>query len=307
VIPAFGYCRQDKKEKASTPVTTKLVANLLQVAGVNRILTVDLHSSQIQGFFDVPVDNIVPDLYTIRFLKTLIWNDIKVPDPSDFYLEAAVQGSPSASKTAPSSLHSKVAVVSCGVSNVERAQKFASALHASLACVHFGKLSPGGIKSELASTSDSFSVVGDVKGKIAILVQDMADTCAGFSRISDVLIEHGARVVYVAVTHGVFSEGGIDRLESSSIHRLIMTNTVPLKHASEKIVLINIAPLIAEAMRRIHNGESIAYLFTHVPDTEVHLSVEPFTEPADHLDLDDTSPRQILPKEELPLGGVNMV
>jgi len=297
VIPSFGYCRQDKKEKSSTPVTTKLVANLLEVAGVNRILTVDLHSSQIQGFFNIPVDNLLPDLYMLRFLRTIIWKELGMSDPHEAYLEAALEGAPSPVLNRPS-IKDSVVVISPGVSNAERAQKYASSLHASAATIHFGQLVPGGVKSEIVAMTQNMHVVGKIEGKIAILVQDLADTCTVLSLMSDQLLAQGAKKVYVVVTHGVLSENGVERLNKSSIHRLIMSNTVPLKQTSEKIVLINIAPLLAEAIRRIHNGESVAYLFSHVPDTEVHLSVQPFVNNYGKVEDDDLdSPRQHAPEE----------
>jgi len=232
-IPCFGYARQDKKETSRSPISAKLIANMLEVAGVDRILTVDLHTNQMQGFFDVPVDNLYTDNYLSYYITNYISGD--------------------------------KAIVSPGVSSTLRSKRFADALELPLCIVHFGKLHPGGIKEDVATT-EHMKIVGDVRDKVAILVTDLADTLAMETVMAESLIVNGAKAVYAVATHGLLSDGAVQRLnECKHLTELVITNTV--EHLSKqklcsKLKVIDVSPLIAESIRRIHYGDSISSVFS---------------------------------------------
>lgn len=250
-MPCIGYARQDKKESSRSPISAKLIANMLQVAGVDRILTVDLHTNQMQGFFDVPVDN----LYTDNYLS--------------YYIQNYISGD-------------KV-IVSPGVSSTIRSKRFADALELPLCIVHFGKLHPGKTREEVA-TSEDMKIVGDVKEKVTILVTDLADTLAMECVMAESLIANGAKQVFAVATHGLLSDGAVQRLnESKYLTELVITNTVEhfsKQKLSKKLKVIDITPLIAESIRRTHYGDSISSVFTReifelslVSPSENHHSV----------------------------------
>ncbi|EFA75716.1 DNA topoisomerase III [Heterostelium album PN500] len=225
VIPCFGYARQDKKDKSRAPITGKLVANLIETAGIDRVITMDLHASQIQGFFNIPVDNLYAEPQIIKYIRKMI--------PGE-----------------------KV-IVSPDAGGVKRAKLISDKLDAELAIIHKER--------KKANEVSGMILVGDVKDKVALIVDDMADTCGTLVSACEMLISKGATKVYALVTHGVLSGDAVKRLNESSLTELVITNTIP--HAEKaakcsKIKTINIAHTLAEAIRRTHHGESISSLFS---------------------------------------------
>lgn len=222
VIPYYGYARQDRKTEPRVPISAKVVANLLTVAGANRILVIDLHVGQIQGFFDIPVDHLFAAPVLIDYIKKKQLTDLAIvsPDPG----------------------------------GVERARAFAKRLHATLAIVD--KRRPEKNVSEL------MHVVGDIKDKNVVIVDDMVDTGGTIIQAAEAVKKGGAKNVYVCSTHGVFSKDARDRLEKSTLKEIIVTNTIPQKEGKySKIKVLSIASILGEAMKRIHNESSVSSLF----------------------------------------------
>ncbi|AEO55000.1 hypothetical protein MYCTH_2298309 [Thermothelomyces thermophilus ATCC 42464] len=229
VIPNFPYARQDKKDKSRAPISARLVANMLQTAGANHIITVDLHASQIQGFFSVPVDNLYAEPSFLRYIK------------ENYNPEDSV-------------------IVSPDAGGAKRATSIADHLNTAFALIHKERPRPNVVGRMV--------LVGNVQDKVAILVDDIADTCGTLVKAAAVLKENGAKTVIALVTHGVLSGNAIETLNASVLSSLVVTNTVPLGDKVErcpKLRVIDISPTIAEAIRRTHNGESVSYLFTHAP------------------------------------------
>lgn len=230
VIPCFPYARQDKKDKSRAPISAKLVANMLTVAGADHIITMDLHASQIQGFFDVPVDNLYAEPAVIKYITENIPN-----------WQTAV-------------------IVSPDAGGAKRVTSIADRLNTDFALIHKER--------KKANEVASMVLVGDVSGKIAILVDDIADTCGTLALAGSKLVEAGATQVYAIVTHGIFSGKALQILNDSKLDAIVVTNTIPhedKKKVCPKIKTIDIAPIFAEAIRRTHNGESVSYLFKNVP------------------------------------------
>ena len=227
VIPYFGYARQDRKAKSRDPISSKLVANMLVAAGVDRVLTMDLHAAQIQGFFDIPVDN-------------LFGNPIFV----DYYAKKF------------GGRAEDMVVVSPDVGSVARARTFAQKLNMNLAIVDK--------RREKANQCEVMNVIGDVKGKECILFDDMVDTAGSLCNAAKAIIEvGGATKVYACASHGVLSGPAIDRLEKSQIEELALLNTIP-EHpdaARARIKYLTVAPMFAEAIERTYQEISIAKLF----------------------------------------------
>lgn len=223
VIPYFGYARQDRKVEPRVPISSKVVANILQAAGVNRILTMDLHSDQIQGFFDIPVDNLIASPIVIEYLKKL---DVQNP-----------------------------VIVSPDTGGAERARYYAKPLNAGLALID--KRRPE------ANISEVMHVIGDVKGKNCLLVDDMVDTGGSISAAAKALQENGAKDIYCVATHPVLSADAVTKMEQAHFREIVFTNTIPIpdKKRLKNIKVLSIAPLFGEAIRRIHNGESVSSLF----------------------------------------------
>lgn len=224
VIPYYGYARQDRKVQPRVPISSKLVADLITVAGTNRVLTVDLHAGQIQGFFNIPVDHL--------YAAPVLLDYIKKSDLKD------------------------LVIVSPDAGGVERARAFAKRLDASLAIIDK--------RRETANESRVMNVIGDVKGKNAILLDDMIDTAGTIVQAAVALKANGARKVSAACTHGVLSGPAIDRINSSELQELIVTNTVPLDSKQQqcsKLAVLSIGSLLAEAIKRIHEETSISSLF----------------------------------------------
>jgi ribose-phosphate pyrophosphokinase len=226
VTPYFGYARQDRKTGGRTPISAKLVANLITRAGADRVLTMDLHSGQIQGFFDIPTDNLLSAPLLAADIKE---NYIKPKD---------------------------LMIVSPDVGGVVRALAVASRLNTELAIVDKRRLGPG--KSEVAN------IIGDVSGRRCILFDDMIDGGGTLTNAAQALIENGAEEVSAYVTHGVLSGGAVERVETSVLKELVMTDSIaPPEHlgSASKIRYVSCASLIGEAIRRIANEESVSKLF----------------------------------------------
>ncbi len=227
VVPYFGYARQDRKAKSRDPISAKLVANMITAAGADRVLTMDLHASQIQGFFDIPVDN-------------LLGNPIFV----DYYAKKFGEKA------------SEMVVVSPDVGSVARSRAFAQKLHMNLAIVD--KRRPK------ANMSEVMHVIGDVKGKDCILFDDMVDTAGSLCGAAKAIVEvGGANKVYACASHGVLSGPAIERLEESKIEELALLDTIPAhpEAARARIKYLTVAPMFAEAIERTYQEISIAKLF----------------------------------------------
>ncbi|KAM5181823.1 ribose-phosphate pyrophosphokinase 2 isoform 1-T1 [Mantella aurantiaca] len=250
VIPCFPYARQDKKDKGQSllscesvlgdstkkshqsraPISAKLVANMLSVAGADHIITMDLHASQIQGFFDIPVDNLYAEPAVLQWIRENIpeWKNCIIVSPD--------------------------------AGGAKRVTSIADRLNVEFALIHKER--------KKANEVDRMVLVGDVKDRVAILVDDMADTCGTICHAADKLLSAGATKVYAILTHGIFSGPAISRINNAAFEAVVVTNTIPqedkMKHCS-KIQVIDISMILAEAIRRTHNGESVSYLFSHVP------------------------------------------
>jgi ribose-phosphate pyrophosphokinase len=225
VVTYFGYARQDRKAGPRTPISAKLVANLITVAGANRLLTMDLHAGQIQGFFDIPVDNL--------YAAPLIAADLtKRYDPDELI------------------------IVSPDVGGVGRARGIAKRLDVGLAIIDK--------RRERAGVSEVVNVIGDVAGRLCVLVDDMADSGGPLCNAAQALLDAGATGVVAYVTHGVLSAGAVARIDASSLDALVITDTIRAAEAvrvSEKIREMTVAPLIGEAIRRISDESSVSSLF----------------------------------------------
>ncbi|CAG8646840.1 6401_t:CDS:2 [Ambispora gerdemannii] len=231
VIPCFPYARQDKKDKSRAPITAKLVANMLTVAGANHVITVDLHASQIQGFFNVPVDNLYSEPSMLRYIKAEItgWTNTIIVSPD--------------------------------AGGAKRATAIADRLNLDFALIHKER--------KIANEVSRMVLVGDVRGKVAILIDDMADTCGTLALAASTLKENGATKVLAIVAHGILSGKAIEVINKSCLERVVVTNTIPhddKKAVCPKIHTIDISATLAEAIRRTHNGESVSFLFSHAPE-----------------------------------------
>ncbi len=224
VIPYFGYARQDRKVKPRTPISAKLVADLLSAAGADRVVSVDLHAGQIQGFFDIPVDHLYAMPVMIDYLRGT-------------YGREAV-------------------IVSPDAGGVERARAYAKRLGSSLAIIDKRRSSP--------NVSEVMNIIGDVKGRDAIIVDDMIDTAGTLAQAAHAIVAAGARSVVGCATHGVLSGPAIQRIEQSPLTEVVISDTIPLRPeaaASGKIKQLSVARLLGEAIKRIHHGDSISSLF----------------------------------------------
>ncbi len=230
VIPYFGYARQDRKAKSRDPISAKLVANMITAAGADRVLTMDLHAAQIQGFFDIPLDHLLGN-----------------PSFVNYFLEKFPEETYN---------HDDFVVVSPDVGSVGRARAFASKLHMGLAIVD--KRRPK------ANVCEVMNIIGDVKGKTCILFDDMVDTAGSLCNAAKALVEvGGATEVYACATHGVLSGPAYDRIEQSPIKEMIFLNTIPqvANTPSGKIKFLDVSSVFARAIEHIHGGTSIADLF----------------------------------------------
>ena len=224
VMPYFGYARQDKKDKPRVPIAAKLMADLLTAAGADRILTMDLHAAQIQGFFNIPVDHL--------FAAPVILDAIRKMELED------------------------LVIVSPDVGGLTRARAIAKRLEASLAVID--KRRTGKNETEI------LNVVGDVEGKDALILDDIIDTAGTLVQAEEALRRQGARRTYAAAVHGVFSGPALERIEASQLRTLLVTNTIPVEAAQARcprIKALSVAPLLGEAIQRIHDGASVSSLF----------------------------------------------
>jgi ribose-phosphate pyrophosphokinase len=226
VMPYFGYARQDRRSKARTPISAKLVANLLTVAGIERVLTMDLHAAQIQGFFDVPVDN----LYAAPVFALDIQHNFR-----DL---------------------GQITVVSPDVGGVARARELAERINADLAIVDKRRGGPG----EVAS----MTVIGDVRNRVCVIVDDICDTAGTLVKAAELLKSEGAKEVHAYITHGVLSGPAVDRIRHSTMKSLVVTDSIEQSEAARKaknIRVVPVAPLFAQAILNIANGTSVSSLF----------------------------------------------
>jgi ribose-phosphate pyrophosphokinase len=224
VLPYFGYARQDRKEQSRVPISAKLIADLITVAGAHRVLTVDLHAGQIQGFFNIPVDHLYATPVLLEHFKQLGVDDLVVVSPD--------------------------------AGGVERARAFAKRLKANLAIIDKRREGPNQTKL--------MNIIGDVDRRNVLLLDDMIDTAGTIAQGAVALKEKGARAVLAGCTHPVLSGPALERINGSPIDSLVVTNTLPLngkEEACRKLVSLSVAPLLAEAIKRIHEEESVSSLF----------------------------------------------
>ncbi len=227
VIPYFGYARQDRKTKSRDPISAKLVADLITTAGADRVLTMDLHASQIQGFFNIPVDNLIGAPYLAKFIK-----EVDGFDPEEFTVLAPDLGS------------------------IARARQFATRLGCPLAMIDK--------RREKANVCEVMNIIGDVKDKKIILVDDMIDTAGTICKAAEAIIEKGgAKEVYAYATHAVLSGDALNRLENSPIKKVILLDTVPVPKEKmlDKFQVLSVAQLFAEAIDRIYHEQAVSSLF----------------------------------------------
>ncbi len=225
VIPYYGYARQDRKVAPRTPITSKLVADLITTAGTDRVVTIDLHAGQIQGFFNIPVDNLYAAPVILEHLRK------RFPE-------------------------NNIVMVSPDAGGTERARAFAKRLGCTLAVIDKRRTGP--------NVAEVMHLIGDVSGKSAIILDDMIDTAGTLTQAARALKEHGASSIYACATHGVLSGPAIERLNESDIEEVLITDTIPLgdKEAlTSKVKVLTVAELLAEAIRRIHEDESVSSLF----------------------------------------------
>ena len=221
VIPYFGYARQDRKDKPRVPISAKLIANLLQAAGANRIMTMDLHAEQIQGFFDIPVDHLKSEAIFMPYLQSLDLTDVKFASPD--------------------------------VGGVKRARVYAKHFKKDLViCDKY---------REKANEVAGMTVIGDVQGADVVLVDDLVDTAGTLCKAADALLEKGAKSVRAICTHPVLSGKAYETIEQSSLLEIIVTDTIPLKQKSSKIKVLSTSKLFARAIRNTHEHRSISALF----------------------------------------------
>lgn len=226
VIPYFGYARQDRKASPRVPITAKLCANLITAAGADRVITAELHAGQIQGFFDIPTDNLYSGGIFIDYLRNINLDNFVVVSPD--------------------------------AGGVDRVIAYAKRLKCEIAIIDKRRDKP--------NEAHAMSVVGDIKDKDAIIVDDICDTCGTLVKGAELLIQQGARSVQACITHGVLSGPSIKRIKSSVLEQVIITDTIPLtdeKKECEKLKVLSVAPLLGEAIIRIHDGSTLSALFNH--------------------------------------------
>jgi ribose-phosphate pyrophosphokinase len=224
VIPYYGYARQDRKVAPRVPITAKLVADLITTAGANRILTVDLHAGQIQGFFNIPVDHLYSAPVMVEFIKEKYTDNLVIVSPD--------------------------------AGGVERARAFAKRLGSNLAIIDKRRPQP--------NESNIMNIIGDIEGKTALLLDDMVDTAGTLAQSSNALIEKGATKVVACCTHPVLSGQAVEKINQSALQDLVVTDTIPLTKEAQscsKIVVLSVAELLGEAIKRIHSNDSVSSLF----------------------------------------------
>ncbi|MCM3218047.1 ribose-phosphate diphosphokinase [Niallia taxi] len=224
VIPYYGYARQDRKARAREPITAKLVANLLETAGATRVITLDLHAPQIQGFFDIPIDHLMG-----------------VPILGEYFSKREFDGD--------------IVIVSPDHGGVTRARKLAERLKAPIAIIDKRRPKP--------NVAEVMNIVGNIEGKIAILIDDIIDTAGTITLGANALAENGAKEVYACCTHPVLSGPAMERIKNSKIKELVVTNSIelPEEKLTENVIQLSVAELLGEAIIRVHSDQSVSYLF----------------------------------------------
>ena len=224
VIPYFGYARQDRKDAGRVPVTAKLTANIITSAGADRVLALDMHAKQLQGFFDIPLDHLTAEPVLVKYLKEKRISDLTVVAPD--------------------------------VGNMKTASSYASALGAELAIIHKRRLTGQEILCE--------EIIGSVEGRNVVMVDDMISTAGTIAGAAKMVKERGCKKIVVGATHGVFAGPAIERLTETPIDEVFVTDTIPIReevYSIKNLKVLSVAPLVGEAMRRIHSNESISTMF----------------------------------------------
>jgi ribose-phosphate pyrophosphokinase len=224
IIPYYGYGRQDRKVKPRVPISAKLVADLITTAGAHRVVSMDLHAGQIQGYFNIPVDNLFAAPLLLKYIRTHFDNDLVIVSPD--------------------------------AGGVERARAFAKRLEATLAIIDKRRDAP--------NIAEAMNIIGEVDGKTAVILDDMVDTAGTLTQGASALKEKGASKIYACCTHPVLSGAAIEKIEASPIDRLVVTNTIPLNEKSQKcakITILSVAELLGETIKRIYNSNSVSTLF----------------------------------------------
>jgi len=227
VIPYFGYARQDRKDEGRVPITAKLVANMITTAGASRVLAIDLHAHQLQGFFDIPVDHLAGDLVLSKYFRDLKINNLTVVSPD--------------------------------VGNMKTASRYATQLGGDLAIVHKRRLS--------GSKVEAREIIGEVRGRNILMCDDIIATAGTVCSAVNLVKERGAEKVYVGATHGVFAPQALDRLAKTPIDQVVVTDTIPQNKTSKKISnikVLSVASMLGEAIKRIHRNESVSNLFNNI-------------------------------------------
>jgi ribose-phosphate pyrophosphokinase len=227
VIPYFGYARQDRKDEGRTPITAKLVANLLERAGADRVVSVDLHAAQVQGFFDIPVDHLHGDPVIIKWIKSLKLTNVVFASPD--------------------------------VGNVKRAQVYANKLGGDIAIIDKRRKS--------GSETRAAHIIGDVRDKNILMVDDMITTAGTVTEACRILRDNGAKDIYIAASHAVFAPPAMERLAKCDFTKIAVTDTIPIGHRADaikdRLVVLSVADLLAEAITRIHHNQSVSALFEY--------------------------------------------
>lgn len=225
VMPYYGYSRQDRKVKPRVPISAKLVADLITVAGADRVVSMDLHAGQIQGYFDIPVDNIYAAPVLLKYIENNLKDDLVIVSPD--------------------------------AGGVERARAFAKRLDAGLAIIDK--------RREAANVSEAMNLIGEVDNKTAIILDDMVDTAGTLTQAAQVLKERGAKKIHACCTHPVLSGPAVDRISASPLDSLVVANTIPLNEKAmqcpKTIVVLSMAELLGETIKRIHDSDSVSTLF----------------------------------------------
>ncbi len=223
VVPYYGYARQDRKAAPRVPISAKLVADLLEAAGITRVVTIDLHAAQIQGFFNIPADNLFGSILFVNYIRSKNLNNPIIASPD--------------------------------IGGVARARLYADKLGYDLVIVDK--------KREKANVAEVMNIIGEVKGKDVILVDDMVDTAGTLVKAAEVLKKRGATSVMACCTHGVLSGPAYDRIEKGELDELVISDTIPAKKEIKKITVLTASAIIGEAIRRIHNNESVNSIFNN--------------------------------------------
>jgi ribose-phosphate pyrophosphokinase len=224
VVPYYGYGRQDRKVKPRVPISAKLVADLITVAGASRVVSIDLHAGQIQGYFNIPVDNLYAAPVLVKHIRTHFQEDLVIVSPD--------------------------------AGGVERARAYAKRLEASLAIIDKRRDTP--------NVAEAMNIVGEVEGKTAIILDDMIDTAGTLTQAAKALKDNGAGNIYACCTHPVLSGTAVERIEASPLNKVVVTNTIPLNEKARngsKIIALSVAELLGETIKRVHNSDSVSTLF----------------------------------------------